>query len=267
MGAYRELALNQVRPEAVVAWRDRWFTAGNAVAWITGSPPTSLQLRLPPGPRQPPPQARPLSLPLPAITANAGTSLAISTLGPRGPETAIAASILNHQIQRTLRHELGLSYATGVTYERLDGSTAHVLLTADCAPERAAEAGEAMVAALRKVADSGPPPEDLARAQAAMRAGVEQSGRRLVGIAELERASYGHLLGHQEPSAEDVLQRCEALTANQVAGIVANLAWTAIMLAPPGVNVNGHDVLPVGGRLRSRSADSRNPGGRTVVLA
>ncbi len=30
--------------------------------------------------------------------------------------------------------------------------------------------------------------------------------------------------------------------------------------------VNGHDVLPVGGRLRPRSADSRNPGGRTVVL-
>jgi zinc protease len=231
------------------------------VAWITGSPPTSLQLRLPPGPRRPPLQARPLSLPLPAITANPGTSLAISTLGPRGPETAIAASILNHQIQRTLRHELGLSYATGVTYERLDGSTAHVLLTADCAPERAAEAGEAMVAALRKVADSGPPPEDLARAQAAMRAGVEQSGRRLVGIAELERASYGHLLGHQEPSAEDVLQRCEALTANQVAGIVANLAWTAIMLAPPGLTRGLPTSTPFRGGRPGRWPERRWRGG------
>jgi hypothetical protein len=34
-----------------------------------------------------------------------------------------------------------------------------------------------------------------------------------------------------------------------------------------GARVNGHDVLLVGGRLRSRSTDSRNPGGRTAVLA
>jgi retron-type reverse transcriptase len=34
----------------------------------------------------------------------------------------------------------------------------------------------------------------------------------------------------------------------------------------PRLSVNGHEVLLVGGRLHSRSADSRNPGGRTVVL-
>jgi hypothetical protein len=42
-------------------------------------------------------------------------------------------------------------------------------------------------------------------------------------------------------------------------GAFAAAAWVLVC-------VNGHGVLPVGGRLRSRSADSRNPGGRTVVL-
>jgi hypothetical protein len=45
--------------------------------------------------------------------------------------------------------------------------------------------------------------------------------------------------------------------------VAAGLAAVAMLL---GTGVNGHDVLLVGGRLRSRSADSRNPSGRTVVL-
>jgi predicted Zn-dependent peptidase len=235
-GAYEQLGLNGVQPELVTGWRDRWFTAGNAILWISRRPPESLRLRLPPGPRAPTPQVRPLALSLPAIVANRGSGFAIGMMGPRGVETALATSILDHHLRRTLRHELGLSYSAGAASESLDASSVHVVLTADNVPGREGETGDAMVAALRQMADSGPSAEDLERSRTMMRAGLTQPGRRTLGLGELDTAARNHLVGRQHVSWADVVAEYDAIGSEQLAVAVARLAWTAIMVAPPGIS-------------------------------
>ena len=151
------------------------------------------------------------------------------------PVVVLASAILDHQLQRTLRDELGLSYAAGATYERLDDDTAHVVLRADHTPGRAAEAGEAMVSALRQIAESGPAVDHLERVRAATREGAAHRDRRVVGLAALERAAQRRLLGKDVPAPEELIRQFETLSAQDVAAAVARMAWTAIMLAPPHV--------------------------------
>jgi hypothetical protein len=242
--AYPQFGLNGLEPHAVTAWRDRWFTAGNALLWMSRRPPASLRLRLRPGPRQPTPEASPLELPLPAIVANPGTGCAIGMVGPRDPETVLGARVLDHHLLRTLRHELGLSYAAGASYERLDTATAHVVLTADGVPGREAETSDAMVAALRQVADDGPSPEDLERAREAMRAPLAQPDRRAPGLAELDSAASSHLMGREVRAQADVVKEYDRITPDQVAVAVGRLAGTAIMVAPPGVSPRALQLNP-----------------------
>jgi zinc protease len=243
-GAYEQLGLNGVRPELVTAWRDRWFTTGNAVLWISRRPPESLHLRLPTGPRAPTPEIGALTLPLPALVSNRGSGFAIGMMGPRGVETALATSILDHHLRRTLRHELGLSYSAGAASESLDASTVHVVLTADNVPGREGETGDAMVAALRDMADSGPSAEDLERARAMMRAGLTQPGRRALGLGELDTAARNHLVGRPHASWADVMAQYDVIGAEQLAVAVARLAWTAIMVAPPGTSPRAMQFHP-----------------------
>jgi predicted Zn-dependent peptidase len=235
-GAYEQLGLNGVRPELVTQWRDHWFTAGNAILWMSRRPPESLRLRLPTGPRAPTPEVRPLALALPAIVANRGSGFAISMMGPRGVETALATSILDHHLRRTLRHELGLSYSAGAASESLDASAVHVVLTADNVPGREAETGDAMVAALRQVAESGPSEEDLQRSRAMMRAGLTQPTRRALGLGELDTAARNHLVGRPHASWAEVVAEYDVIGSEQLAVAVARMAWTAIMVAPPGTS-------------------------------
>ena len=52
------------------------------------------------------------------------------------------------------------------------------------------------------------------------------------------------------------------VVARAAQGFGAALMYPQLLAIVP---VNGHDVLLVGGRLRSRSTDSRNPGGRSDI--
>jgi hypothetical protein len=243
-GAYEQLGLNGVRPELVTGWRDRWFTAGNAILWISQRPPEGLRLRLPTGRRAATPEVRPLSLQLPAIVTNRGSGFAIGMTGPRGVETAVATSILDHHVRRTLRHELGLSYSAGAASESLDASTVHIVLTADNAPGREDETGDAIVAALRDVAGTGPSPEDVERSRAMMRVGLTQSGRRALGLGELDTAARNHLVGRTHPSWAAVVAEYDVIGPEQVAVAAARMAWTAIMVAPPGVSPRAMQFQP-----------------------
>lgn len=274
--AYRQLGLNNIRPETVAAWRDRWFTAGNAVAWISTRPPERLRLDLPPGPRHALRDATALSTPLPALVVQESTALVISMIGPRTPETILATSVLDHHLQRTLRHQLGLSYAAGARYEPLDATSAHVLLTADHVPGRAPETGEAMVAALRQIAEGGPAAGDLERAQADLRSRLALPDGRALGMAELDRTSKGRLFGRTEPSRDELVQQLDAITAEQVAAAVSQLAWTAIMLAPPGVGPHAIQLHPypessrdvIAGRTYGRRLTAPNgaPAGARLIV-
>lgn len=234
--AYPQLGLNRVDPEVVAGWRDRWFTAGNAVLWISTPPSQSLRFDLPRGSLQPFPEARPLPMAFPAIAHASTAALAIGMVGERAHETVLSAAILDRRLQLTLGHQLGLSYAAGASYERLDRALAHVLLTADYVPGRAVDAAQAMAAVLREVAERGPADDELASAQATIRSAPSPLDGRRALLAELDRASEDRLAGLDALGGDDHAQLLAAITSQQVTSSVDRLAWSAIMLAPPGVS-------------------------------
>jgi DNA-binding transcriptional LysR family regulator len=65
----------------VEAWRHRWFTAGNALLWVSGTVPRGLRLDLPPGPAPAAAPLRPLGLTLPGFAPGARGGIGLSLTG------------------------------------------------------------------------------------------------------------------------------------------------------------------------------------------
>ncbi len=105
-----ELGLHDVQPCAVQDWAGEVFVAGNAALWLSGPPPAGLELRLPPGPRRPPPALQPMPSVGPSWYEEVDAPVAFTGLGATGAALTAAGWWLQRRLELALRMQRGLVY-------------------------------------------------------------------------------------------------------------------------------------------------------------
>lgn len=135
--AYMELGRDAVTPEQLGAWRDRYFTAGNAVLLVVGPEvPDDLRLSLAPGPRRP---VVPVHSIIPegrSCFASGQGAVMFDAVVERSLEASIAAQVLNKLLYQELRLDSAFSYSAGCGYQPRDGRVAVITGYADALDEQ-----------------------------------------------------------------------------------------------------------------------------------
>jgi len=162
LAAYPEYGLHRLGWAEVEAWRRSWFTAGNAVLWISGTVPDGLRLDLPPGPAPAGAPLRPLGLTLPGFAPGGRGGIGLSLTGRLSDAASVTLDILQRRLAQILRHERGLSYDVAQARERLDGDIFHAWLTADALPEQTSSVAHAMLTVFESLAGHGGTDEEVA---------------------------------------------------------------------------------------------------------
>jgi hypothetical protein len=90
LARHEEYGLTWLGLDEVSAWRDAWFTTGNAVAWLCGPRLDAVDLALPDGARQPVAPLPPARTPTPAVVRLAAGAAAVSIVHRPSPELTAA---------------------------------------------------------------------------------------------------------------------------------------------------------------------------------
>lgn len=104
---------DRLSAEHVVAHAARFLVAGNAVLHLTGPPPQGLRIVLPADPRAVHDRHSPRPRPGPTWAAAPVPGVGATVLARREPAWSVAMGILADRLERTARHEQGLSYEIG----------------------------------------------------------------------------------------------------------------------------------------------------------
>jgi predicted Zn-dependent peptidase len=246
---YDELGLRRVDAQEVADWAHERFTSANAAVWLSGPPPSSLELRLPPGHRIPTPE--PASLPLlelPAQATQRGGGVTASFVGSRSTALTTAVGLLEERLHRRLRLEAGLTYHVSGTYSALSGAAAHVTLGADCLDEHAAVVRDGILSELERLSADGPDTDELAAIVRERRAALNEPSWVL---AELDSAATNELVGAPSFLRGDLVRELEGLTPQSVAEAVGQILPTALVLAPEGIGLQPGFVHFGSWRVRS----------------
>jgi predicted Zn-dependent peptidase len=159
--AYREVGVQHVTTQAILAWKHRWFSRDNAVLALTGPVPDGLRLALPAGQRADVPRVSPRNLRLPAWDSDCGgTALSLPLPAADGIDLAVGR-FLARAAEDAVRHEKGLAYDVDSDGVQLDPLTTEVAIHADNAPDRAAEVAGLLLDCVERIAQTGPSVDDL----------------------------------------------------------------------------------------------------------
>jgi len=228
---YQEFGLYHLGWTDVEAWRRRWFTAGNAVLWIAGSPPDGLRLSLPPGPAPLPEALRPLSRRLPGFVVAGRGGIGMSLAGPRSVDAHLTLDVLQRRLTQVLRHEHGLSYDVQCAPEDLDRDLVHTWIAADALPEHTPMAAHSMLTAFEALAEDG-----------CGQAEIDDYGRRLRDAYEspsapvmvLQRRAQDILSGRPERDPAETLRIVAGLDV-KTTGETARGLYESMIMVTPGV--------------------------------
>jgi predicted Zn-dependent peptidase len=265
---YDEYGLKRLRAEDVAAWAAGRFTRRNAALWAVGIDLGGVELPLSQGSRLAPPQTpRPLAdLTTPALyAAGWDTGFCLSFLGSRSRATALALDVLADDLRDRLRYEAGLSYSIEGTSQPLSADTAHVVITADVADERADDWLTDALDVIRRLAADGCDEEHLEVVKGRYRR-YEREPADAIGFAAWSADE--ELLGGSFRRQSALTAEREAVTTRDVAETVAGLYSSLLVLGPdattlpegltdypytpPDDRVEGRQHLPAGSRLRLR---------------
>ncbi len=228
--AVDEHALHRATQDDVAAWVHRWFTRGNAVAWLSFPPPAGFRLPLPDGERMPVGERRniePLPLPSFGLAPVGGVSLA----GPLRRTSAGAAGtrVLRTRMERRLRRDLGLSYEVSDAYLPLDADTAFVSLYASCQDDAAEQVAGEVLGLADELAADGPTAAELADDVDGFERQEEDPS---AVLGDLARVADNALLGHPVASSTELLAELRATTPAQVQAAMATFTAELIGLGP-----------------------------------
>jgi hypothetical protein len=227
---YVQLGLRRLTADDVAEWARERFTAGNAAAFLTFPPPEGLRLPLLDGERilpQPAEEPEPSDEPLRFEGPNG--IAALSTVGRTAEAWTLAADLLPERLERTLRHELGVSYEIGGDSDLLDSK--HVLdcYWVDFLDEHARDASEAFVEVFHELAETGPDEEELRTSLERIREELDDPGRL---FADLDDACTRELNGIQQRPTLELLELDEKRTPDEVAESFRELMRTAVVTLP-----------------------------------
>jgi hypothetical protein len=236
LGDYRQLGLNRVTTREVREWSRRWFTAGNAVAYMTAKPPRGFRLDLPPGERAgDPPDGAVVPLPL-GMNGPIGTAI-LDTVVPRGPAAQVYADAADRMLMEALRVERALSYKADAVYSAVNSRFARIVMAADSRQENNAAMVERFLATVLRLRDE-PAPESVL---AALRQQLDRhSEDQVPAVALLISHGQELLEGRQPKSLAEHNREYRDVTPGEVQR-VAQEAWgnSIIQVAPPEGLVEG----------------------------
>jgi zinc protease len=251
IGAYEELGLYAVDQAAVEEWWRERFTAENAAIWMSGRPPSKLEMPLLRGERKPMPEVAPIGdIELPSHnTGGPSGGLSAALLAERSFSVNAALRLGENRIRQRMRYEQGLTYGAHVAYDPLSRDKAHAVVFADCLDEHAVAARDSLLGALREVAAEGPTPEELQDDFAAFQAALAEPTEAadfLYGRASDE------LLPGPAHTVDQLVEGRAALTREGIAEALAAALGSLILTTPEGTGdvVEGLNPYPLWSRQR-----------------
>jgi hypothetical protein len=229
---YDEFALRQVTGDTVQSWAHHWFTRENAVLFVSGEPPPSLRLDLPPGLRRPEPAPLELPLTLPAYAQRRVGGAGAGMVGTRSSELLLASNIVARRALDSLRYKQGIAYHVASNYLPTGPDRAHVTFWTDCEQIQAGAVLTGLVASVYDVATIGPTTDELKAEVDQFRKSVERDD---AALAWLDRTAVRMLSGERPQHPAELLQEFEKVTSLGARIALAAAARTALWLGPAGV--------------------------------
>ena len=229
--AFQELGLRWLEAQHVAEWAARYFTRGNAVAWLTG-PPDGLSLPLPDGRRHESPEPEPIErLELPAQSWHRESAVALTFEGARSAALRVGFATAADRVHQQLRIEEGVTYSPGGAYHPLTSDRVHLMLSTDCAERAAAPVLEGLLRIVDDLAENGPSGDEL-----------EWDRSMMLRTFEDPRAQPGHLdsmarrelIGGAPVDDATLLREHEALTPEEAATAIRDAIATMLVSAPFG---------------------------------
>ena len=235
---HAELGLDWVARDEVAAWAQKWFTAHNAVIWLTGEPPESLaDFELPPGAHVPPPAPEPIpSLELPAHLGNGAGRVALSVTGQRSAMIHAGFLIALERAHGRLRRDEAVSYAPGGSYLPLDGRIVHMTISADCKDQDAGLVQDELLTILDDLGEHGPTEKELEWDRSMLQRALSE---KTWAHSALDIGSRDTLMGVESLDRSQLLKEREELTPARIAKAVAEALETLLVLSPPAAPKTG----------------------------
>jgi zinc protease len=232
--SYREIGLPAVTADDLVEWARRWFTRQNVVLWISADEvPSGLRLQLPEGIRQPVPAPSSALPETPAYFVGADSTMAIESVVRHRTAAWLYAKVLERQMHRSLRRQVGYSYATNAAYDRRGDDFATLLAVADTLPEKRDAALGRFLDVLVTHRLGGIDRSDLD----SVRNLAEQALRhRDSDAAHLIAAAFAALTGTQYPTVDELRAEVGAATPDDLNEVAAEAAANALLMTPQGTS-------------------------------
>lgn len=231
--AEREIGLQALTGEALVAWRDEWFTRGNLAIWMTGEPPDSLGIELPDGPRRPLPGYRALpQLTLPAASFEGRREVRLGLLGAESDAFREAIATSRRRLYADLCLARGIVYDIDADYAPVGANEVQVTLSIECRDADATTVLDALTRTFGDIAANGPTDAELEHERELVRRTCLDFQ---APLAELDGVLRDELHGRPPESNSEWLASVEALTTDACARALA-AAWpTALIEVPDSV--------------------------------
>jgi predicted Zn-dependent peptidase len=236
---YREFGLLHVPPAWISGWAAQYFNRDNAVLWLSGPPPSDLNLVLPAGQRVLEAAVQPLALSLPAYAQAPVGGAGVSMVALRSTPLLMATNIAAARLLKRLRFDKGIAYSVLGGYFPMDGAQAHVSLWTDAQPGQTSAVLNDTVQTMYGMSSAGPNPDELAAEIDTMARNFERED---AAFGWLDRTAVRMLNGEPVQRPADLLADMQTVTPAAARDAMAQALKTAIYLGPedvktpPGIN-------------------------------
>lgn len=226
---YEDIGYSTLSAGEVQAWADRYFTAGNAVLWMTAPPPENFVVDLLGGAHIEPNTPEPLPFEVPAFLQGGSDTVVLTATGPRSAAFATSVRLVEHHLHEVLRTQRGRSYEIISEYEPLSRSLSYWFAGASGRPEHIREVTAAFWSSVQDVARRGPAGDELAEEKAdrdGFLAGTEDPTGLLTFLADW------HLIEGSAADVSSLRDENKALTPKDVGQALTRALEEAMVLVP-----------------------------------
>ncbi|MEV6952819.1 insulinase family protein [Streptomyces sp. NPDC051183] len=228
---YSEAGLPRITEHDVRDWARTWFTAANAVLWISSDTvPEGLDLTLPAGEWRPAPEATSALPATPAYFHGDEGGMVLTAVVPRSTEASLFAEVLGKELFRDLRQKGGYSYTATAEYCPRDTGAATVVAYADALPQKQDAMVGAFVDVLAKLRAGRIEQADLDAVRASALARLDAPE---LAALMLPGTAMNQLLRHRDLTVAGARAELEAVTVEDLHR-VARAVWADALVQVPG---------------------------------
>lgn len=233
LAAFTELGLPRLTEDEVGRWARERLNGGNAVAFLTAAElPDGLDLRLPPGPRQPDPDPGQIVPITPAYALSSARGIALDAIVARSSAAVVFVRAAARSLFQTLRTENGYSYVADAAYDPRDSTHVTITLVADALEDQQEAMVAAFLAVVQRLGSDDLLDEEVARAKETTCASLITQGPADL----LPGQAISILSGQPVQTGAALLEELEAVSVDDVRR-VAREVWDNALIVCPGTSV------------------------------